>query len=100
MGLDFGPLPFGRTVGDNRSTLSAERLGTTVLHFLSALLPACGPDCVGTLRYAKLKLRVCNRGSTFLNYPITRIAGGPTQAAFQRVCYGGGWKQWIQRGRK
>ena len=47
MRLDFGSLPFGRTVGDNRSTLFRtvgdnrstlfiERLGTTVLHFLSA----------------------------------------------------------------
>ncbi len=88
MGLDFGPLPFGRTVGDNRSTLSVS--------------PASSLRS-GLRRYAtiaKLKLRVCNRGSNFLNYPVTRIAGGPTQAAFQRVCYGGGWKQWIQRGRK
>lgn len=44
--------------------------------------------------------RLCKRGLAFPNYPITRISGGPTQAGLQRVCYGGGRKQWIQRGRK
>ena len=61
MRADFGPLPFGRTVGDNRSTLSVSLvLPTCVFNLRVKAVKSMTKDCIRFkvalfCRYPKVK---------------------------------------------